>query len=888
MNKGLLYGLGSLAALIIAKNKSKGSGNNSTSDICNSCLTGDGVEYTAKDLYNIMNECGYYLPQTAQVFEELIQDEISDKSSFGSLSKLSMEEVLKQAVTAGTVTQNSVDNFLKVYKGTKEKSLTSEQKKELRELIRKLNDKPYQVQILFSIGIEVYTNAKQVAELIRSVGSRTFINRYLQRTAFVIDESQQETPLYQNAEMWKRQWVCDKISDISDELIKKGLINIDEQEIIEQNITDQQDKKLSNQINQVRKKELENIILYEEKRLAILGLDLNRERIDFDRTTTGKILKDKPLPEFQKLEKLSDVVWFIEMALQCGVKSQKNLFYTFPQETVFSRKIKNLSIFDQIKYKLHIPCLSLNNIDSQFPNVSNSLGYEEIQELINNEMLVLDPELHKPYIFFYDKETNQKSVMCFYSYASGAMRSKRTPVFTKTSKMNTISFSIPAGPPSAGGSCISAATSKMAAKPSFGVNDLTYVCQKCYALRNRYQMLDYVFSSAPRMNWITSCISSSLEKNRLNFGVLLALAVESYSRYCYENGREILEIGVIESNKLKYRSSKTTYSHIEPCDITPNINKVLPPQDRGSYNSQFWIDLNKNNDVAGYFRIHDSGDFSISTNAQINGLYIQSWGIVSSCFPQVKFWAPTRLWNKQYASEDKIKSENAGLVLESMKILKQKLKKQLTPQIFKSFRFQKALVQAKDEKSLSKKYLQLFQSVCEDNPNLIIRPSGLTVVSPFNNQFIGIPEVYVFNPAYKDISAGSGVNAVFVKNKKQTDFTASAYKYVGTNEAFTRYRQNGGKETKSRFKEKVKFFLSNYFASFYNVSSFEELPQKSYTPIYSQSQVWTGKKSLVQQCPVDTKTDEFGNEISSNSSCMSSSCRFCWLAKNNCVTYGEH
>ena len=329
---------------------------------------------------------------------------------------------------------------------------------------------------------------------------------------------------------------------------------------------------------------------------------------------------------------------------------------------------------------------------------------------------------------------------------------------------------------------------------------------------------------------------------------------------------KILEIGVIEANKLKYRSSKTTYSHIEPCDIAPNINKVLPPQERGNYNSQFWIDFNKNNDVAGYFRIHDSGDFSISNNAKINGLYIQSWGVVASCFPQVKFWAPTRLWNKKYEEVDKIRSENANLVLESMNVLKQKLKKQLTEQVFKSFRFQKALVQAKDAKSLSKLYLQLFQSVCEDNPNLIIRPSGLTVVSPFNNQFIGIPEVYAFNPEFKDIAAGSGVNAVFVKNKKQTDFTESAYKYVGTNEAFIRYRKNGGTETKSKFKEKVKFFLSSYFNSLYNVSSFEDLPTKSYTPIYSQNQVWTGRKSVVQQCPVDTKTDEFGNEISSNSS----------------------
>jgi hypothetical protein len=233
--------------------------------------------------------------------------------------------------------------------------------------------------------------------------------------------------------------------------------------------------------------------------------------------------------------------------------------------------------------------------------------------------------------------------------------------------------------------------------------------------------------------------------------------------------------------------------------------------------------------------------------------------------------------------------------LGAINVLKQKLKKQLTPEIFNAFRFQKAMVQAENEKSLSKIFLQEFQDVCSKNPNLIIRPSGLTVVSPFNNTFIGIPEVYLFSSDYKDISAGSGVNAVFVKNTKGTDFTPSAYKYVGTSSAFKLYKKNGGNQTKVQFTSKIKFFLSNYFGKLYGKSSFDDLPHKSYTPIFSQGKIWRPKdkgsspqNDFVQQCPVDTKTDEMGNEISSASSCMSSGCRFCWIAKNNCVTYGEH
>ena len=67
------------------------------------------------------------------------------------------------------------------------------------------------------------------------------------------------------------------------------------------------------------------------------------------------------------------------------------------------------------------------------------------------------------------------------------MITERTPVFTKTSKMNTISFSIPAGSPRAGGSCTVAE-----AKPA-DESGKTFICRGCYALKNRYQMLDYVF-----------------------------------------------------------------------------------------------------------------------------------------------------------------------------------------------------------------------------------------------------------------------------------------------------------------------------------------------------------------------------------------------------------
>ena len=901
MNKGLLYGLGSIVALIAAKSaKRKGGLNIQYPSSCNSCEI--NTEYSYKDLYHIMNECGYYLPQTAQIFEEMIADSLDDNTGSGSFSKVNWNEVLNKAVKDKTITQNNLDTFLSIYKT----ELTKEQQIELQQLIGKLES--YQVQILFAIGIEKKTTAKSISQLLKSVGSRIFINRYLQRTAFIIDEENINSPLFQQKETYKRQWVCDRLNEISDYLVAIGLVGEEKEEIEDimaqgeltqtELIYKERGYKQKNKAKLERQKKLQEIINEQEFRLNKLGLDLNKARLQFNRTTTGRIQKDKPLTEFESLEKLSEVVWFIEMAHQCDVLNRKDLFYTFPQETVFSRNIANLSIFDQLSYKTHIPAINQGNLATTFPNVAKEFGDQDIKSLIDRGLLVVNESLHKPYIYFYKEES--PVTLCFYSFASGYMTSNRTPVFTKTSKMNTISFSIPAGPPSAGGSCISSAASKTSAQPSFGVNDSTYVCQKCYALKNRYQMLDYVFSSAPRMNWITSTLTPAIKdiSKATDFAILLGLAIESYSRYGYENGREILEIGFIQNEKLNYRSSKNTFSHIEPCDITKNISKLSAQQLSQPVTSQSFIDFNKIGDVAGYFRIHDSGDFSITSSPTIPKLYIMSWGLIAECFPQVKFWAPTRLWNKKYIQEDEIIKRNAKNVLVAASAFKERLKQTFTPQVLHSLKMQKIQVQGLDEKDLNKKYLKLFEAVCKGKDNLIIRPSGLTVVSPFNNQFIGIPQVYLFNPEYSSIAAGSGVNAVFVKNSSGNDFTDAAYKYIGTNEAFKRYQQiqkDKGTErsnqlTKLAFKKIILNFLVGYFSKVYNRNgeSLKDLPKKSYTPIFSQAYLDNDKTSLTHQCPVDKATNSKGEAISSASSCMGSGCRFCWLAKKNCVTYGEH
>jgi hypothetical protein len=51
----------------------------------------------------------------------------------------------------------------------------------------------------------------------------------------------------------------------------------------------------------------------------------------------------------------------------------------------------------------------------------------------------------------------------------------------------------------------------------------------------------------------------------------------------------------------------------------------------------------KEGDVVGFFRLHDSGDFSIDPRVELWSAYIRAWGLVMERFPGVTFWAPTRL-----------------------------------------------------------------------------------------------------------------------------------------------------------------------------------------------------------------------------------------------------
>lgn len=156
-------------------------------------------------------------------------------------------------------------------------------------------------------------------------------------------------------------------------------------------------------------------------------------------------------------------------------------------------------------------------------------------------------------------------------------------LFTWTSKMACPSFSLPAGPPAARGTCPASVKKDVIADGSYrqfhpGLNG-SYVCETCYAGKNNYlQYKNISIGQMARYFWTVRALK------RGTFVVDMTRAISALS------------------SDRKYR------------DLLASINVSTD-----------------------YFRIHDSGEF-------FDPEYYLAWCDVADNLPDVKFWAPTRLW----------------------------------------------------------------------------------------------------------------------------------------------------------------------------------------------------------------------------------------------------
>lgn len=175
-------------------------------------------------------------------------------------------------------------------------------------------------------------------------------------------------------------------------------------------------------------------------------------------------------------------------------------------------------------------------------------------------------------------------------------------ILSRVSKMNCRGFNLAAGPPELGGTCPSSSAGFMyltqedqqkaqrALLPGIPISEPDFVCNGCYALKNNY--------------------------GNPNMVLLLAARTEATRRWLKAGMFTDILIKTIEH----YRSlDRKRFDEHRAAGKIPHTNP-------------------------NFFRIHDAGDF-------YNRDYAQAWRDIARAFPQITFWAPTRMWAFRKQSE---------------------------------------------------------------------------------------------------------------------------------------------------------------------------------------------------------------------------------------------
>lgn len=212
-------------------------------------------------------------------------------------------------------------------------------------------------------------------------------------------------------------------------------------------------------------------------------------------------------------------------------------------------------------------------------------------------------------------------------------------VFADTSKMATISFSLPAGPVDEGGTC---PVPGLARPQREGHH---YVCASCYALGGDYRHTSVQIAEAVRLIWVRNelaqgslgeAMARAIEEHatRYNRGRFLQL-VKGKSAEVYARKHGVVPprtwmpadtLGVWDGRQLVAAgASGTEEGDPRIADPTAAIWRRLHGGDAppGS--------------LGGYVRVHDSGDF-------FSVPYLMAWVEVAQRLPHVRFWAPSRQW----------------------------------------------------------------------------------------------------------------------------------------------------------------------------------------------------------------------------------------------------
>jgi hypothetical protein len=162
-------------------------------------------------------------------------------------------------------------------------------------------------------------------------------------------------------------------------------------------------------------------------------------------------------------------------------------------------------------------------------------------------------------------------------------------LFTETSKMSAASWSIPAGPQSVDGSCAAAELYRNTAQYNVALRQgdveqrpadkKDWICAYCYAGKSNYMHRTSQYSQSARLIWLTGMVK--------HYGIDGAAARMVEALQSHQG-----------NTKARQRAGEDPH----------------------------------------FFRIHDSGDFTLAPNTFL------LWSEIARSMPDVHFWAPTRMW----------------------------------------------------------------------------------------------------------------------------------------------------------------------------------------------------------------------------------------------------
>lgn len=211
---------------------------------------------------------------------------------------------------------------------------------------------------------------------------------------------------------------------------------------------------------------------------------------------------------------------------------------------------------------------------------------------------------------------------------------QKTSLLSWTSKMGAPSFSLAAGAPSIGGSCpgaiagqsvVSDTERRKAAGPlikTLGIDQVRLadcICQKCYASKGQYGAASNQFFGLTRLAWARRAVEVDFKGKK----VLPGSAECTFVRVMIE---------AIENANFYMDGGKAA-------------DRIVVPE------PTHWAENR-------FFRIHDSGDF-------FDKGYLRAWKNIANHFPDIIFWAPTRIWTnpKSITFVNSINKGESNLVL---------------------------------------------------------------------------------------------------------------------------------------------------------------------------------------------------------------------------------